>query len=383
MVGSRFQAHTSSMRGVASGIDSRADAIDGVGTTIGSASLSGALGPLGEAFAGTAQQHFAHAGQVASAVAQRHHGSASSLRTTAQNYDQADADSANRLRSISWTTNTATPRGPQGGGQAAGSGQQSDTTQVGGYGLRSYVSRPGQSASGGAGGDDGEDPRKPWRRLGGHATDDYTSYGYGDEASNMMQLGDQWYDTRRKKETGVEISPQEQAQFTGRLNQFNTQLTQGGHNLQVRPPGRNQFEPFVARQGVGLRPYGRDTYQNLTNHVTSQPDGGAGAAAQLHQWASGQVPLRQLPQHLQDFAVITHFAEPARGYSHQVVGFDQEMGRIAQMGPQDAANRWGQIHDSPDEGGWFWPAQTQINADGPAHRYQPGPDPDSDEEMED
>jgi hypothetical protein len=63
------------------------------------------------------------------------------------------------------------------------------------------------------------------------------------------------------------------------------------------------------------------TYADMVHWAVSQTDGGISAAQRFQDWyTTDNITLGDLEPHLQALAVITHFAEVARGYSYAVEG---------------------------------------------------------------
>lgn len=79
---------------------------------------------------------------------------------------------------------------------------------------------------------------------------------------------------------------------------------------------------FKIRIGRGWQPYdpvvrvngSPHTYASLVTWASQQADGGVDVADTFLDWATGTTRLTELSAHLQALAVITHFAEVARGY---------------------------------------------------------------------
>ncbi|WP_020499654.1 hypothetical protein [Sciscionella marina] len=131
------------------------------------------------------------------------------------------------------------------------------------------------------------------------------------------------------------------------------------HGISLRP-GWWGHDPVIQAHGHKLT-----SYDGFVGRVSGKPDGGRQDAQHLHEWANGRRQFRDLPPHLKDMAAITHVAENGRGYTADVVNFNHEMGRIAQMNPQQAAQRWREM------GEWFPPKHT-AKTDG---EYLPPPSP--------
>lgn len=115
---SHFKAHTPAIRNVASNTDERAESIGRAGNSVGSASISGALGPLGSSMEGSAHQQYQHAASMVNSTANRHRGMATALRDNAESYEGVEAENAGRFNSIALPPPSAGSK--PGGTQASG-----------------------------------------------------------------------------------------------------------------------------------------------------------------------------------------------------------------------------------------------------------------------
>lgn len=114
-------------------------------------------------------------------------------------------------------------------------------------------------------------------------------------------------------------------------------------NLTLRVyKGWQPYDPVVK---VGGKAH---TYAGLVTWAASQQDGGVEVAKEFREWYGGaQLELKDLPPHLQAFAVITHFAEVARGYKAALKDFlyDWIDDIAAAKSRQDAIGLWHTYRD--------------------------------------
>jgi hypothetical protein len=140
--------------------------------------------------------------------------------------------------------------------------------------------------------------------------------------------------------------------------------------------GNAPHDPVVKHNGQNPT-----TYNAFVGQITAPGHDSRVEAQQLSQWANGQLPFGQLPSHVQDIAVITHFAEPGRGYYSATQNiFDPRMTQIANMGSTQEANQaW---HDLVHNNGplEYYPAGKgdalvyRPNAEDGAEPYSPSQD---------
>ncbi|WP_239395202.1 hypothetical protein, partial [Frankia sp. CiP3] len=96
----------------------------------------------------------------------------------------------------------------------------------------------------------------------------------------------------------------------------------------------------VVRRGRRLQ-----TYRFLVGRFGADARRSRGEAERLVRWRRGELPLRELSGYAQDFAVITHFAEVARGYARD--DMDELQERLEEISgaesAQVAAGLWGDV----------------------------------------
>ncbi|MCG8329881.1 MAG: hypothetical protein MI974_19450 [Chitinophagales bacterium] len=147
------------------------------------------------------------------------------------------------------------------------------------------------------------------------------------------------------------------ADFTGQLN--------GDFTI---APGYQPYEPAVY--------YGRgdndapSSYRQLVENFSDEEDGGQAAAQSLLNWMEGNISFNALDVNEQIFAVITHFAETARGMSPHSSGLSQFLDQIASADdPREAGKLWGNITD------YYEPALTYAqDTNGPAYQAESSED---------
>jgi hypothetical protein len=117
--------------------------------------------------------------------------------------------------------------------------------------------------------------------------------------------------------------------LNGLLNQF---------DITVRR-GFQRYDPVVIT-GAAL------TYKRIVDDVKGQGDGGVAYAQAFRDWYSGVTPLQNLPRALQALAVITHWAEVARGYKSALAGLYAWIDEIASAGSREEARGvWAQYNE--------------------------------------
>lgn len=129
--------------------------------------------------------------------------------------------------------------------------------------------------------------------------------------------------------------------------------------------GNAPHDPVVKHNGQNPT-----TYNAFVGQITAPGHDSRVEAQQLSDWANGRLPFGQLPPHVQDIAVITHFSEPGRGYYSATQNiFDPKMTEIANMStPQEANQAWHDLvhNDGPKT---YYPA-----GKGDALVYRPHPE---------
>lgn len=84
------------------------------------------------------------------------------------------------------------------------------------------------------------------------------------------------------------------------------------------------------------------TYANIVKAAQGQPDGGKAYAMQLRDWYAGNTALAALPRPMYALAIITHWAEVARGYQFALTSLYAWIGEIADAGDASQAKAlWG------------------------------------------
>jgi hypothetical protein len=93
------------------------------------------------------------------------------------------------------------------------------------------------------------------------------------------------------------------------------------------------------------------TYDDMIGWARQQSDGGVQAAQDFLDWKNGDKTLKELPEVLRMLAVITHFAEVARGYSADLEKLTAHMEKIANIQGNNKASRgdarrlWGELEN--------------------------------------
>jgi len=96
--------------------------------------------------------------------------------------------------------------------------------------------------------------------------------------------------------------------------------------------GFQAYDPVV-RSGKAKK------YTALVTTISSDNDGGAGQAAAILNWMAGTAAIGTLSDAARDFAVITHFAEVARGFLDAPTDIAGMLGSIATAKPASAAQQ--------------------------------------------
>jgi hypothetical protein len=84
-------------------------------------------------------------------------------------------------------------------------------------------------------------------------------------------------------------------------------------------------------------------YVDLAAALGGANDGGAGQAGALLRWMDGQCHLHQLGDPTQDLAIITHFAEQARGYGSALPNLRHRLEGIRDASPAAAKRGWADL----------------------------------------
>lgn len=347
-----FQVHHSSLSSTADRIDQHSDAVSSAASSSGGIRLShNAQGSLAANTTSRANEVYGSLSGTMNGMASRLGQHAQQLRTNNSRYQETEENIARSFNDIDTTT-----RAPHVNGGttsvASGSGSTGHTVHQppNPHGNGPGGNGPGGNGPGGHGG-------------GGHGPGG-TGGPTGTNTAGAPPLSAQWM-----SEWGVRynqhiwqnaIHANEQRRPTpGEAQVIRNEIDQfmangygppgsgpgahlGAHGFTVTG-GTQPYDPVVRRNN------GRPTsYDGFYDHITANGHDSRTEAAQLNQWANGQLPFAQLPPHVQDIAVITHFAENGRGYHSAVNEFDNRVGQIAGMNsPAEANAAWHDlIHSS-------------------------------------
>jgi hypothetical protein len=118
------------------------------------------------------------------------------------------------------------------------------------------------------------------------------------------------------------------AKLNGELNQYEISFRRGFQ----------KYDPVVVT-GAPL------TYQKIVDQAKGQADGGVAYARQFRDWYSGDTALNALPTPLRALALITHWAEVARGYKTALADLYIWIEEIADAtSKEEARGLWGQFN---------------------------------------
>jgi hypothetical protein len=149
-----------------------------------------------------------------------------------------------------------------------------------------------------------------------------------DEAQGFIDEGVEWH-----KQVWLKGDDTARAALVEKLNQV---LSPFG--ITVRR-GFQRYDPVVVT-GAPL------TYQKIVADAKGQADGGVSYAKQFKDWYDGDTALAALPRSLQALALITHWAEVARGYENALGGLYAWIDEIAAAGTKEEARAlWGDFND--------------------------------------
>jgi hypothetical protein len=147
-----------------------------------------------------------------------------------------------------------------------------------------------------------------------------------DEADGFVADGAQWH-------ADVWIKEGDSAPLVAKLN---AALNQYGVSFRR---GFQKYDPVVVT-GVPL------TYQKIVDQAKGQADGGVAYAQQFRDWYAGNTALNALAPPLKALALITHWAEVARGYGNALGGLYGWIDDIAAAkSREEARGLWGQFND--------------------------------------
>jgi hypothetical protein len=118
------------------------------------------------------------------------------------------------------------------------------------------------------------------------------------------------------------------------IAEMNKRLGEFGMTATVKR-GWQPYDPLVVT-GAAM------TYANITKAAQSEDDGGVAYAQQLRGWFDDDTELSDLPRPMYALAIISHWAEVARGYVSELDALYEWIDQIADAeSPAEAKRLWG------------------------------------------